>query len=248
MASVRLTKELQKRINAAVRESFDEVLDGYEIDNDTAEAVKKYALAQLHSENSKYRQARIEFNRIFKSIKDRYGAEEVTNEEYHVNALLRNTVDTYGRYSVYAVDPESEEQEEVEIYSDNRVYYELDASDRRVLAGSTLCYGQGRVCRDKDIVDMVLPTFLKRRSILHAREVALEYSRNMMSKCNTLGQLLRKWPDAVNYVPESYLAELNETTKAKARPQPVAPDSIMNIDEAMKSIRLQAEAVKALRG
>ena len=103
-----------------------------------------------------------------------------------------------------------------------------------------------RACRDEKIVNDLLPLYLKRRSIEQAQKLAIEYAESMMAGCNTLKQLIRKWPDATKIVPDKYLNSMDDKVPhaPRAAEEPVA---IMNMDDAMKSIRLQAEAVRALK-
>ena len=242
MASVRLTKDLQAVIIRNVRGDFDTVMDGYKVPKDLEDEVDAAALADMATHHAEYRAVTTAAIAAVRKVAETHGGK--LKDERGIKSAFADTVYTYASYAVLAVDPESDSGKEVEIYHSTFPFSDLDSEKRTVLNWSPFAKKQGT--RDPELVAKLMPSFLQRRALEEARKLAVEYAKNMLAQCNTLAQLLRKWPDAANVVPAEYLNKMEEKVPHAPRvtEEPVA---IMSMDDALKSIRLQAEAVKALR-
>ena len=246
MASVRLTNELKANITDAIRADFRGVREGYEIPDEVDEKVNAYARARLAKAVEERESATSAvLSVVEKEITARGG--EVTDKIHRdLTESICAYVGSWDQFGVKAVDPESEDGNTILIFRAMRPYSNLTPDNRKVLAWSTVLADD--CTTDQELVDEILPSFLQLRALDKARQLAIEYAKNMFVGCNTLAQLVRKWPDAMRYVPESKLELMRDKTSHKIKEKVEAsPVAIMNIDEALKSISLQAEAVKALK-
>ena len=244
MASVRLTKELRAKIISAVRSDFDEVMEGYAIPKELQKEGADIARGLLAGEHDKHTAAVAEALVAVGEVVEKHGGSVA---DTHIRKAFTTEVYQYESFKFLAVDPESDSDDAIIIYTATYPFQDITDENRKVLNWSPFGRPRDHSVNDPVFAEKILPSFLKERALKLARRTAIEYANNMLNACNTLAQLIRKWPDAVNVIPVPYINQMND--KAILTPRKVeTPDAIMGMDEALKSIRLQAEAVKALKG
>lgn len=244
MASVRLTKELKATILTAVRDDFVAVGESYQFSDEIKQKVDDFARNRLREAvEERDSTANAVIAVAEKEVRSRGGVltDSMAND---IKKSLCESVGAWSSFYVKAVDPESDSDELINIYEARTPYSGVKHEDRAILEWSEVHTKD--YTTDQALVDEILPDFLQLRALKQAQHYAEEYAQNMLRGCNTLAQLVRKWPDAVRFVPEDKVMAMRDKTahKVTSEPEPVA---IMNMDEALRSIRLQAEAVKALK-
>ena len=247
MASVRLTIALHESIIRSVRNDFTAVMEGYSFSKELANEVEEFARAELAKANAQMKSITADVLGAVTPIVKGYGGNIGERSARDLRDALTGSAYEYQAFYVQCADPESDTGETVNIFTSAYPFNNMSNAERMVPKWHPLAKEATSVTSDQGLVAKILPLFLKRRALEVSKRLAVEYAENMMSGCNTLAQLVRKWPDVINVVPQDAINKMNDKTQAAMpAPQP-EPDAIMGMDDALKSIRLQAEAVKALR-